>query len=106
VPKSLLMIGAGAVGVEFASIFNRFGSQVTVLSKCCRASCRWKTRKFRRNWSATSRRPASVCETGAKAENITKTENGVKMRSRFRTANGRCGGREAAGGGGPQAEHG
>jgi dihydrolipoamide dehydrogenase len=31
VPKSLLIIGAGAVGVEFASIFSRFGSEVTVV---------------------------------------------------------------------------
>ena len=30
VPKSLIVIGAGAVGVEFASIFNRFGTDVTV----------------------------------------------------------------------------
>jgi dihydrolipoamide dehydrogenase len=31
VPKSLLIIGAGAVGVEFASIFSRFGTDVTVV---------------------------------------------------------------------------
>jgi dihydrolipoamide dehydrogenase len=31
VPKSLLIIGAGALGVEFATIFSRFGSEVTVL---------------------------------------------------------------------------
>ena len=31
VPKTLVIIGAGAVGVEFASIFNRFGTKVTVL---------------------------------------------------------------------------
>jgi dihydrolipoyl dehydrogenase len=31
VPKSLTVIGAGAVGIEFASIFARFGSQVTVI---------------------------------------------------------------------------
>jgi dihydrolipoamide dehydrogenase len=31
VPKSLLIIGAGAVGVEFASIFSRFGTEVTVV---------------------------------------------------------------------------
>ena len=29
-PKKLLVIGAGAVGVEFASIFKAFGSDVTV----------------------------------------------------------------------------
>ena len=31
VPKSLLVIGAGALGVEFASMFAQFGSDVTVL---------------------------------------------------------------------------
>ena len=31
VPKSLAIMGSGAVGVEFASIFNRFGSDVTIL---------------------------------------------------------------------------
>src|SRR5471032_98647 len=31
VPKSLVIMGSGAVGVEFASIFRRFGSDVTVL---------------------------------------------------------------------------
>jgi dihydrolipoamide dehydrogenase len=31
VPKSIAIMGSGAVGVEFASIFNRFGSQVTLI---------------------------------------------------------------------------
>ncbi len=31
VPRSLIVLGAGAVGVEFASVFSRFGSQVTVI---------------------------------------------------------------------------
>jgi len=31
VPKSLVVIGAGAVGIEFASVFARFGSTVTVI---------------------------------------------------------------------------
>jgi len=30
-PKSLVVIGSGAVGVEFASVFNSFGADVTVL---------------------------------------------------------------------------
>jgi dihydrolipoamide dehydrogenase len=30
-PKSLVVIGAGAVGIEFASIFGRFGAAVTVI---------------------------------------------------------------------------
>ena len=31
VPKSLVIMGSGAVGVEFASIYRRFGSEVTIV---------------------------------------------------------------------------
>jgi dihydrolipoamide dehydrogenase len=31
IPKSLLIMGSGAVGVEFASIYRRFGSEVTIV---------------------------------------------------------------------------
>jgi dihydrolipoyl dehydrogenase len=31
VPKHLIVLGAGAVGVEFASIFHRFGAKVTIV---------------------------------------------------------------------------
>jgi len=31
IPKSIVILGSGAVGVEFASIFRRFGSEVTVI---------------------------------------------------------------------------
>jgi dihydrolipoamide dehydrogenase len=31
VPKSIAVLGSGAVGVEFASIFRRFGSEVTIV---------------------------------------------------------------------------
>ncbi len=31
VPKTMVILGSGAVGVEFASIFRRFGSDVTIL---------------------------------------------------------------------------
>ena len=30
-PRSLAVIGAGAIGVEFAQIYSRFGTQVTIL---------------------------------------------------------------------------
>lgn len=33
IPKSLLIVGAGAVGVEFASIYKTFGTEVTILEK-------------------------------------------------------------------------
>ena len=36
-PKSLAIVGAGAVGMEFADIFNTFGSKVTVIEMLPRA---------------------------------------------------------------------
>jgi dihydrolipoamide dehydrogenase len=53
VPKSLAIIGAGAVGVEFAS-FSTASAPTSRSSKCCRASCRWRTKTSPRSWSATS----------------------------------------------------
>ena len=32
-PKHLLIIGGGYIGLEFAQVFKRFGSQVTVLQR-------------------------------------------------------------------------
>lgn len=34
IPKKLCIIGGGVIGVEFASIFNAFGSEVTVIEYC------------------------------------------------------------------------
>ena len=34
IPSSLCIIGGGVIGLEFASIFNSFGTQVTVLEYC------------------------------------------------------------------------
>ena len=78
IPKTMLIIGAGAVGVEFASIFNRFGTKVTVLEMLPRlvpVEDEEISKELERNFKKTGIR----CETGAKAENITKTDKGVKM---------------------------
>jgi dihydrolipoamide dehydrogenase len=37
IPKSLVVVGCGAVGVEFASIFHTFGAEVTILEMLPRA---------------------------------------------------------------------
>ncbi len=78
VPKSLAIIGAGAVGVEFASIFNRFGSQVTVLEMLPRAvpvEDEDVSKELERMFKKTGIR----VETGAKAENIRRTATGVAL---------------------------
>ena len=78
VPKSLIIIGAGAVGVEFASIFKRFGTDVTVIEMLPRivpVEDEDISKELERNFKKQKIR----VETGAKAENIQKTGKGVKL---------------------------
>jgi dihydrolipoamide dehydrogenase len=78
VPKSLLIIGAGAVGVEFASIFRRFGSEVTVIEMLPRivpVEDEDVSKELERNF----RKQKIRVETGARAENIQKTGQGVRL---------------------------
>jgi dihydrolipoamide dehydrogenase len=78
VPKTLGIIGAGAVGVEFASIFNRFGSKVTVLEMLPRlvpVEDEEISKELERHFKKTGIRT----ETGAKAENIRKNANSVSL---------------------------
>jgi dihydrolipoamide dehydrogenase len=78
VPKSLAIIGAGAVGVEFASIFSRFGSEVTVIEMLPRivpVEDEDISKELERNF----RKQKIRVETGARAENIRKTGHSVQL---------------------------
>jgi dihydrolipoamide dehydrogenase len=78
VPKSLAIIGAGAVGVEFASIFKRFGTDVTVIEMLPRivpVEDEDISKELERNFKKQKIR----VETGARAENVEKTAKGVKL---------------------------
>src|SRR5437762_11692487 len=78
VPKSLGIIGAGAVGVEFASIFHRFGSKVTVLEMLPRI-VPVEDEDVSKELERVFKKAGIRIETGAKAENIQKTGKGVKL---------------------------
>ena len=78
VPKSLAIIGAGAVGVEFASIFQRFGSNVTVLEMLPRA-VPVEDEEISKELERSFKKAGIRVETGAKAENIRKTGSGVAL---------------------------
>src|SRR5258705_8819247 len=78
VPKSLAIIGAGAVGVEFASIFHRFGSKVTVLEMLPRI-VPVEDEDISKELERAFKKSGIRVETGAKAENIRKTEKGVAL---------------------------
>ena len=77
-PKSLAIIGAGAVGVEFASIFKRFGTDVTVIEMLPRM-VPVEDEDISKELERIFRKQKIRVETGAKAENIQKTGNGVKL---------------------------
>ncbi len=78
VPQSMLIIGAGAVGVEFASIFSRFGTKVTVIEMLPRM-VPVEDEEVSKELERYFKKHGIRCEAGAKAENIRHTPNGVAL---------------------------
>jgi dihydrolipoamide dehydrogenase len=78
VPKSLAVIGGGAVGVEFASMFRRFGAEVTVIEMLPRI-VPVEDEDVSKELERSFRKQKIRVETGARAENIQKTGAGVKL---------------------------
>ncbi len=79
VPKSLMIIGAGAVGVEFASMFKRFGSQVSVFEMLPRI-VPVEDEEVSKELERVFKKNGIRVETGAKCSDIQKTGSGVKMK--------------------------
>jgi len=71
VPKSLAIIGAGAVGVEFASIFHRFGTDVAVFEMLPRV-VPVEDEEISKELDRSFRKAGIRVETGAKVENVRK----------------------------------
>jgi dihydrolipoamide dehydrogenase len=78
VPATLGIIGAGAVGVEFASIFSRFGSKVTLLEMLPRI-VPVEDEEISKELDKSFRKAGIRVETGARAENITANANSVSL---------------------------
>ena len=78
VPKSLIVVGAGAVGVEFASIFKRFGTDVTVIEMLPRI-VPVEDEDVSKELDRSFRKQGIRVETGARASDIRKTGKGVKL---------------------------
>jgi dihydrolipoamide dehydrogenase len=79
VPKSLMIIGAGAVGVEFASMFQRFGSQVSIFEMLPRL-VPVEDEEVSKELERVFKKSKIRVETGAKCDNIQKTGAGVRMK--------------------------
>src|SRR5260370_19721317 len=78
VPKKLGIIGAGAVGVEFASIFKRFGADVTILEMLPRL-VPVEDEEVSKELERVFKKDGIRIETGAKAENIRKSGKSVQL---------------------------
>lgn len=78
IPASLVVIGSGAVGVEFASVFNSFGCQVTIIEALSRVVPVEDEDVSKELLRAYKKRGIDV-HVSAKVDKIEKTENGVNV---------------------------
>jgi dihydrolipoamide dehydrogenase len=78
VPKSLIVIGAGAVGVEFSSIFKSFGTDVTLVEFLPRIMPP-EDEEISKELTRVFKKRGIDINTGAKVEKIEKTNTGVKV---------------------------
>ena len=78
IPKSMVVIGAGAVGVEFASIFHRFGTKVTILEMLPRA-VPLEDEEVSAELEKAFRRQGIVVHTQAKVQQVSRTAGGVSV---------------------------
>ncbi len=86
VPKSLIVIGSGAVGVEFASMFARFGSKCTIVEMLPRL-VPVEDEEISRELAASFRKQGIASFVETKVEAITKNDQGVEVIAR--TPNGK-----------------
>jgi dihydrolipoamide dehydrogenase len=81
VPKSLLVIGSGAVGVEFTSMYARFGSKVTVIEILPRI-VPIEDEEISRELAASFKRSGIAVYVDTKIERVTRTEGGLEVVAR------------------------
>ena len=78
IPKSLVIVGAGAVGVEFASIFRSFGAEVTLIEMLPRL-VPIEDEEISRELARVYRKRGIAFHTGAKVDKIEKGKSGVTV---------------------------
>ena len=91
-PKSLIVIGAGAVGVEFASIFRSFGAEVTILEFLPRV-VPLEDEEISKELARVFKKRGIDIDTGAKVEKVERTGSGARVT--YTAANGSAQTKEA-----------
>jgi len=77
VPKSMIVMGSGAVGVEFASVYARFGCETTVVEFMPRI-VPVEDEEVSKELARSFKKQGIKVETGIKLEKLTKSKTGVK----------------------------
>ena len=77
-PKSLIIVGAGAVGVEFASIYRSFGCEVTIVEMLPRL-VPVEDEEVSKELARVYRKRGIAFHTSAKVEKIEKTKSGIAV---------------------------
>jgi dihydrolipoamide dehydrogenase len=78
IPKSLVIVGSGAVGVEFASIFKSFDSDVTVLEMLPRM-VPLEDEEVSKELARVYRKKGINFHGGAKVDKVEKTKSGIAV---------------------------
>ncbi|MCI0673720.1 MAG: dihydrolipoyl dehydrogenase, partial [Myxococcaceae bacterium] len=78
IPKSLIVLGAGAVGCEFASVFAHMGSQVTLVEYLPRM-LPIEDEDISKEIEKAFRKRKIALELGAKVETVETTASGVRV---------------------------
>ena len=84
IPKSLVVVGAGAVGVEFASIFRTFGSEVTILEALPRI-VPLEDEDISPELDKAFKKKGIRIETGAMVESVKKDAKGATVAFKDKT---------------------
>lgn len=78
VPKSLIVMGAGAVGVEFASVYSRFGSETTIVELMPRL-LPLEDEEVSKELEKAFRKRGIKSQLDTKLEKMEKAEKGVRL---------------------------
>jgi dihydrolipoamide dehydrogenase len=78
IPKTLIVVGAGAVGVEFASIYNSFGTEVTILEALPRV-VPVEDEEISTELDKAFRKKNIQIHTSSKVESVKKDAKGVTV---------------------------
>ncbi|MBV9342490.1 MAG: dihydrolipoyl dehydrogenase [Acidobacteria bacterium] len=78
VPKSLVIVGAGAVGVEFASIFRSFDTEVTILEMLPRL-VPLEDEEVSKELARVYRKRGINFHLGARVEKVERTKSGIAV---------------------------